>query len=81
MLPVLLGKLGEDHLPCELVFQSLTKMVGLMAEHTRREFSGPVWDALLVCVCVCLSVCECVHCICAYTSILYSEFRKHRVHL
>lgn len=47
VLPSLLAKLGEEGLPCELVFQALTKAVQLMAEHTRREFSGPVWGPLL----------------------------------
>ena len=53
VLPLLLGKLGDPGLPSELVFQCLTKMVQLMAEHTRRKHSGVVWTALLVCGTVC----------------------------
>ena len=49
LLPLLLGKLGDPGLPSEQVFHCLTKMVQLMAEHTRREHSNPVWTALLVC--------------------------------
>ena len=45
---LLLGKLGDPGLPGDLVFQALCKMVELMAAHTRREFSQPVWGPLLV---------------------------------
>ena len=48
VLPLLLVKLGSPRLSSELVFQALSKMVGLMAEHTRKEFAEPVWKPLLV---------------------------------
>lgn len=48
VLTLLLRKLGSSELPTERVFRSVTKMVELMATHTRREFSGPVWRPLLV---------------------------------
>ena len=48
VLPLLLVKLGSPRLSSELVFQALSKMVGLMAEHTRKEFAESVWKPLLV---------------------------------
>ncbi len=44
VLPLLLTKLGGE----EVVFQALSKMMQLMAEHTRREFAGSLWKPLLV---------------------------------
>ena len=43
---LLLCKLGSD--TAEHLFQALAKMAELMAEHTRKEFSAPVWRPLLV---------------------------------
>lgn len=61
-LPLLLTRLGQcadsssdsasdPSLSCDqLTFRALSKMVELMAEHTRKEFSEPLWTSLLVSV-------------------------------
>ena len=50
VLPTLLSKFcgSANFVNSEVVFQSLCKMVERMAEHTRGEFSTPVWTPLLV---------------------------------
>ena len=48
IFPVLFAKLGEDCYSSELVFDCLKKMVYLVAEHVRGEFTAPLWTALLV---------------------------------
>ena len=48
VLSSVLKMLGCPDLHCDRVFVSVTKMLELMAEHTRKEFSEPVWRSLLV---------------------------------
>ena len=48
VLPLLLSLMGDAHLPTQEMFRSLTIMVELMAEHTRREHASLLWDCLLV---------------------------------
>ena len=43
-----LEKLSSPFLPCRLVFLSLSHTIQLMAEHTCRDFSTPLWTPLLV---------------------------------
>ena len=44
----LLSLMGDAHLPTQEMFRSLTIMVELMAERTRREHASLLWDCLLV---------------------------------
>lgn len=48
LFPLLLSQLGSPQYSPSAVFQTLTKLVQLMAEHTRAQFSAPVWTPLLV---------------------------------
>ena len=53
LFPLLLSQLGSPHYSSSSgVFQTLTKLVQLMAEHMRAQFSTPVWTPLLVSSCV-----------------------------
>ena len=45
---VLFAKLGKCCYSSELVFDCLKKMVYLVVEHVRGEFTTPLWTALLV---------------------------------
>ena len=68
VLPLVLLRMGDPHLPGQEIFTSLTIMVELMAKHTRRDHASLLWDCLLVCwgrVCVHVSVCKC-ECVCVY---------------
>jgi len=48
VLPLLLSRLATGQCSSEQVFQALSKLIQLMAGYTRREFSEPIWKALLV---------------------------------
>ena len=89
VLPLVLLLMGDPHLPGQEIFTSLTIMVELMAEHTRRDHASLLWDCLLVCwglVCAHVKVCVCV-CVFVCTGTSYfmtyfpSSLQAHTHHL
>ena len=53
VLPRVLLLMGDPHLPGQEIFTSLTIMVELMAEHTRRDHASLLWVCwYIVCACV-----------------------------